>query len=78
MTNVVKLELVHMGESVRLDADEILEEAKGLKFHRLVIFGQLEPEEPGGEHELFISATANAGETLILMEIAKDFLVFGE
>ena len=62
---VVKLELVTVGENFRFDPDALLEAAKGRDIETLVIIGQL----PDGE--LWISGSANAGETIILMEMAK-------
>lgn len=64
--NVVKLELVEVGEDFRFDPDFILEAAKGRKFQRLVIIGEIEDEE-----DLYVAGTANAGESLILIEWAK-------
>lgn len=67
--NVAKLELVQVGENFRFDPDELLEAAKGQKFARLVIMA----ENPDGT--IWISGTANAGETLILMELAKHKII---
>lgn len=72
MGEVRKLELVEVGESFRFDPDELLEAAKGNGFVTLAIIGQL---EDGSE---WISGTANAGETIILLERAKRHLIFGE
>jgi hypothetical protein len=69
MTNVVELKLVEVGDGVRLDADKILEAAKGNKFDRLAIIGQLE------DGEMYVAGTANAGETLVLLELAKRVIV---
>lgn len=69
MSNVVELKLVEVGENVRLDADKVLEAAKGKKFHRLAIIGELE------DGEMYVAGTANAGETLVLMEMAKRVIV---
>jgi len=70
--NVHKLELVEVGEDFRFDPDALLEAAKGKDFDRLAIIGQL----PDGS--TWVSGTANAGETLFLMEIAKHQIVFGD
>lgn len=70
--SVVKLELVEVGEGFRFDPDDLLEAAKGQQFERLAILGQL----PNGE--LWVSGSANAGETLILIELAKHKIVHGE
>ena len=72
MGEVVKLKLVEVGESFRFNPDELLEDAKGQEYATVVIIGQ---DEDG---EVRISGTANAGETLILMELAKLKLVRGE
>lgn len=69
--NVVELKLVQVGEDVRLDADKILEAAKGQGFHRLAILGDLE------DGSTYVAGTANAGETLILIERAKHVICFG-
>jgi hypothetical protein len=65
MAEVAKFEPVVVGEGYRFDADELLEAAKGQGFTTLAIIGQLE------DGSIWISGTANAGETLILMEKAK-------
>lgn len=72
MADPVKLELVTVGEGFRFEADDLLEKAKGQKFHRLAIIGQLEDDS------IWVSGTANAGETLILMEMAKKSIVWGD
>lgn len=70
--NVTKLELVEVGEGYRFDPDALLEAAKGQGFERLTILGVKE------DGELWVSGTANAGETLILIELAKHRIVHGE
>lgn len=72
MGELRKLELVEVGENFRFDPDELLEAAKGNGFVTLAIIGQL---EDGSE---WISGTANAGETIVLLERAKHHLIFGE
>lgn len=69
--NVVKLQLVEVGEDYRFEADHILEAAKGSEFSRVAVVGEL----PDGS--LWISGSANAGETLILLERAKHKIVHG-
>lgn len=71
-SNVTKLELVEVGEGFRFDPDDLLEKAKGQAFEKVVILGAL----PGGE--LWVSGSANAGESLILIEKAKHHIVFGD
>lgn len=68
---VVKLELVEVGEGFRFDPDQLLEVAKGQGFTRLAIIG----EQPDGE--LWVSGSANAGETVILIELAKHQIIHG-
>lgn len=61
-----KLEVVEVGDGYRIDPDVVLDAAKGRVWHRLMVIGQLEDEEA-----VYVAGTANAGETLILMELAK-------
>lgn len=70
--NVEHLKLVSVGEDFRFDPDAILEAATGQGFSEIVIIGHL------GDGEFWVSGSANAGETLILMEKAKRQIVFGE
>lgn len=63
--NVVQFQPELVGEGFRFDPDVILEEAKGKEFATLVVIGEL----PDGE--IWISGSANAGESLILTEQAK-------
>jgi hypothetical protein len=65
MAEVVKFNPMLVGEGYRFDPDQLLEAAKGRKFERLAIIGEL----PDGD--IWVSGTANAGETLILIELAK-------
>lgn len=69
--SVVKLELVTVGENFRFNPDDLLEAAKGQRFERLAILGQM----PNGD--MWVSGSANAGETLILIELAKHQIVHG-
>ena len=70
--DVIKFKPVLIGDGVRYDPDEILDAAKGQGFTRLAIIGEL----PDGT--IWVSGNANAGETLILMEMAKRQIVFGD
>lgn len=72
MSEVVKLQPVEVGEGFRFDPNAILEAAKGQGFTTLAVLGQLE------DGSFWISGSANAGETLILMERAKRQICFGE
>lgn len=64
--NVVPFHPTEVGDGYRFDPDQILDEAKGRKFVRLVIIGEIE-----GEDDLYVAGNANAGESIILMEHAK-------
>lgn len=70
MTNVVKLELVEMGESLRFNPDETLEAAKGQDFVTLLVIGEL------ADGSSFISGNCNTGEALVTMERVKHSLIF--
>lgn len=70
--NVHKLQLVEVGEDFRFEPDAILEAAKGQDFARVAVIGEL----PDGT--VWVSGSANAGETLVLMELAKHHIVFGD
>jgi hypothetical protein len=72
MAEVVKLEPVEVGAGYRFEAEKILDAAKSESFDRLAIVGELE------NGELYVAGTANAGETLILLEKAKRQLIFGD
>lgn len=72
MSNVVKFDPVVVGEGFRFDPDVLLDAAKGQEFMTVVILGEL----PDGTY--WVSGSANAGETLVLMERAKHQIVFGE
>jgi len=69
---VVEFKPQLVGSGYRIDSDQTLEAAKGQKFGRLAIIGDL---EDGG---LYVAGTANAGETMILLELAKNYLVTGK
>lgn len=71
-SSVTKLELVTVGENFRFDADELIEKAKGRGFVKLAILA----ENPDGT--TWVSGSANAGETLILIELAKHKIVHGD
>lgn len=70
--NVFKLKLVTVGEAFRFDPDAILEAAKGQGFERIVIIADAKDGD-----DIWISGSANAGESLILMELAKLQLIKG-
>jgi hypothetical protein len=70
--NVHKLQLIEVGEDFRFDADAILEAAKGNSFARMSVIGEL----PDGS--IWVTGSANVGETLILMEMVKRQLIFGD
>lgn len=66
---VVPLRVVEVGEGYRFEADKILAAAMGQGLTNVVIVG----ERPDGE--LWLSAAANAGVSLILIERAKARIV---
>lgn len=70
--DVVKLELVEVGSGYRFDPDEILENAKGQGFGTVVVLAQKE------DGTLWVSGSANLGETIILMKQAEQYLLFGD
>ena len=72
MADIIKFQPVEVGEGYRFEPDELLEAAKGAGFSTLVILGELE------DGSTWISGSANAGETLILLERAKHSLIFGD
>jgi hypothetical protein len=66
MAEIVQFKPVEVGEGYRFDPNELLEAAKDQGFTAtLAIIGQLE------DGSIWISGSANAGETLIPMEKAK-------
>lgn len=72
MSNVVKFEPEIVGEGFRFDADEILSGALGQPFTTVMVLGQME------DGSIWVSGSANAGETLILMEKAKRQIIYGD
>jgi hypothetical protein len=72
MGKVVKLEPVEIGSNYRFDPDEILEGDKGQEFTNLVILGQL------SDGTVWVTGNSNAGEILVMMEMAKHQLLFEE
>jgi len=72
MAEVHKLKPEIVGDGYRFDADEILEDAKGAEFVTLAIIAEY---VDGG---IYIAGNANGGETLVLMERAKEKIVFGD
>ena len=71
MTNVHKLQVVEAGTNYRIEANQVLNAAKAHDFERMVVIGRLE------NGDLYVAGTANAGESLILIEQAKHLVVFG-
>jgi hypothetical protein len=69
---VTKLELVEVGEGFRFDPDQILEAAKGQGFTKLAIIAE------NADGSIWASGSANAGETLILLELAKHKIIHGD
>lgn len=71
MGEVHKFEPVEVGEGFRFDADEILEAAKGQGFMKVAVLAE------NADGTIWVSGSANAGETLVLMELAKHQIIFG-
>lgn len=72
MSNVVNLKLIEVGENFKFEATKLLEAAKSENFERMAIIGRLE------NGNLYVSGTANAGETFVLLEHARHLLAFGK
>lgn len=72
VSEVVELKLVEVGENFRFQAEKILDAAKSQNFGRMAIVGDLD------DGSIYVAGTANAGETLVLLERAKHLLVFGK
>jgi hypothetical protein len=70
MGEVHKFEPEIVGDTFRFDCDELLEAAKGQGFDRLVIIADYQEGS-----DIWISGSANAGESMILMERAKRHIV---
>ena len=66
---IVKFDPVVVGEGYRFDPDEIVRGALGQPFVKNAILGELE------NGEVWVSGNSNAGETLVLMELAKRVIV---
>ncbi len=69
---VLKLVPETLGDDVRFDPDQTLEDTKGCDAVTLAIIGLAE------DGTVWLTGNANAGELLILMERAKHQIVFGE
>lgn len=69
--NVVKLEVVEVGENHRFEAAQLFDAAKTYDFERMAIIGRLE------NGEIYVAGTANAGETMVLLKQAEHYIVFG-
>ncbi len=70
--NVVRLHPVSSGSSYREDASELLETAKQNAFALVSVIGELE------DGTIYVTGTANAGETLILLHRAISRIVNGD
>lgn len=68
--NVLKFQPEVVGEGFRFDPDELLEAAKAQGFDRLVIIADYKDQSG-----IWISGTANAGESMMLIEAAKMSLI---
>ena len=65
MSNVHTLQPVSVGERFRFDPDETLEAAKGQAFATVAVIGHYE------DGTIWVSSSANSGETYILLDLAK-------
>lgn len=72
MAEIHKLHPVEVGEDFRFEPDDILEQAKGQGLKTVAILAET------ADGDIWISGSANAGETLVLMERANRRVVFGE
>ena len=71
MSEVVRLVPNEISADFRFDPDAVLESMKGKPFAALLIIAQLE------DNEMLIEGNCNAGEAMVLMELAKDEIVHG-
>ena len=69
---IVSLVVNEAGENWRVPDDQVLEAAKGNSFHRLLVVGEYEDSD-----DLYIAGSCNSGESLILLERVKHYIVFG-
>lgn len=72
MDKVINFKPTLVGEGFRFDSDQILDAAKGQEFSTVCVIGHY----PDGS--LWVSGSANAGETMMLLELAKHHILFGE
>lgn len=69
MAEILRLVPETVGEDYRFETKEILEAAKDAPFRTIAIIGQMD------DKSLWVSSSANAGETMILIEKAKQYLL---
>lgn len=69
--NVLPFKPEVVGEGYRFDPAAILDAAKDQGLTTLAVIGETE------NGEIYVAGSANAGETLILMERAKHCICFG-
>lgn len=67
--NVVALKLVEIGEGVVLDGRQVLQAAIDAGLRRVVVIGEM------ADGEEWVSSNVNAGESLIMIERARNFIV---
>jgi hypothetical protein len=68
--NIIPFKPELVGEAFRFDCDALLDAAKGRGFDRLVIIADY-ADGPG----IWVSGSANAGESVMLIEAAKHRLL---
>lgn len=69
MAEILRLVPETVGEDYRFATNEILEAAKDAPFRTIAVIGQME------DKSLWVSSAANAGETPIPLEKAKQYLL---
>ena len=67
--NVVALKLVEIGEGVVLDGRQVMQAAIDAGLRRVVVIGEM------ADGEEWVSSNVNAGESLIMIERARNFIV---
>ena len=67
--NVVALKLVEIGEGVVLDGRQVLQAAIDAGLRRVAVIGEM------ADGEEWVSSNVNAGESLIMIERARNFIV---
>ena len=72
MAEIITFNPEAVGDGYAVDSDAVLDGAKGRNYSRLVIIGETD------DGDLYVASTSGVGEILILIELAKRFIVFGD